>query len=161
MTPITQMTRAQEQRFYRHAVQASLEQFYRIAKPEASRLVRNWWKRLSESGALNSELFLHSEPINTAAGIAEMSVIPITSRNRETYHRILDQSRDLVLAQAKPKPTHQEHEPQKRAAQQLEPLVHFATSSTSNVVRGGVSVKALAKKVKARKTTTKQQVAFS
>jgi hypothetical protein len=125
MTPAIQITRAQELRFYRAAVQASLEQFYEKTRPEANRLVRAWWKRLSESGTLKSDLFLHDEPMNTAAGIADVRVIPITSKNRETYHRILDQSRDLALAQARAK--RKEREPQTKSPEGQKQLVHVAT----------------------------------
>lgn len=119
MTP----TRAQERRFYRYAVQACLEQFYEKSKPEATRLVRAWWKRLSEYGVLNSDLFLHAEAMNSAGEIAEMSVIPITSRNREAYHRLLEESRDRVLAQAKPQAAHKVREPKKQDAERQKQLV--------------------------------------
>jgi hypothetical protein len=98
MTLKANATKAQERRWYRYAVQLSLEQFYGKSGPEASRLVRGWWKRLSESGSLDSDLFLHAEPLNTAAGIAQMKAIAITDSNRGAYHRLLDRSRDLVLA---------------------------------------------------------------
>lgn len=71
MTRTPQMTNAQERRFYREAVQASLEQFYGKSHIEARKLVREWWGRLSETGVSDFGLFMHSEPINTAAGIAE------------------------------------------------------------------------------------------
>jgi hypothetical protein len=125
MTPAIQITRAQELRFYRAAVQASLEQFYEKTRPEASRLVRAWWKRLSESGTLKSDLFLHAEPMNTAAGIADVRVIPVTSKNREAYHRILDQSRDLALTHARGK--RKEREPQTKSSEGQTQLVPVAT----------------------------------
>ena len=82
------MTR--EQQSYIEAVEASLEAFYGKSKIEAKRLVNEWWKRLSESKAVESGLFLHAEPINTAAGIAGVCVVQVTSENREAYHRILN-----------------------------------------------------------------------
>ena len=97
MTQKPEMTKTQERRSYRHAVQLSLEQFYGKSSFEAARLVREWWKRLSESGCLDSDLFLHAEALNTAAGIAQARAIPVTESNREAYHRILDRSRDLAL----------------------------------------------------------------
>jgi hypothetical protein len=127
MTPAIQITRAQELRFYRTAVQASLEQFYEKTRPEAARLVRAWWKRLSESGTLKSDLFLHDEPMNTAAGIADVRVIAITSKNREAYHRILNQSRDLVLTHAKPKAKPKQLEPKTTTSEPQKQLVHVAT----------------------------------
>jgi nucleoid DNA-binding protein len=118
VTPTTQMTKSQELRFYRNAVRVSLEQFYGKSRPEASRLVRDWWRRLSQSGAFHSELFLHAEPINTAAGIAEVRAIPITAKNRDAYHLILNQSRDLVLLHASLKATQIAPEPKKKDAKQ-------------------------------------------
>jgi hypothetical protein len=158
MTLTTPLTSAQERRFYREAVQASLERFYGKSKLEARQLVRGWWKRLTESGASDSGLFLHAEPINTAAGIAEVRVVPITAENRKAYHRILDQSRDLVLLpkskaeQKTSKPTAAETERQKR-------LVYVATSATSGVVRRAAG-KDLAKKTKNKKSAANQKVAF-
>lgn len=113
MTPTTQTTKSQERTIYRKAVQASLETFYGKSKPEAKRLVKGWWNRLSESDAFDSELFLHSEPINTAAGIADVRAVPITSANRQTYHRILNRSRDKVLA-PQPETKRTNAEPEKR-----------------------------------------------
>jgi hypothetical protein len=153
MTPTIRMTRTQERRAYRNAVQASLEHFYGKSRSEASRLVRDWWSRLSRSGSLDSGLFLHPEAINTAAGIAEVRAIPITSKNREAYHRILDQSCDLVLAQSKSKAA-VELEPKRKDAERQKQLIHFAASSTSGVIG------ALAKKAKDKKTTERQQLVF-
>ena len=44
---------------------------------------------------------MHSEPINTAAGIADVRVIPITSKNRANYHRVLEKSLNIVFLQVK------------------------------------------------------------
>jgi hypothetical protein len=105
------MTIAQERRFYREAVQASLQEFYGKSESESRKLVRNWWKRLSTTRAFISGIFMHSEPINTAAGIADVQVIALTSKNRQTYHRILDRSRDTVLFQAKTSPAYKDLKP--------------------------------------------------
>jgi hypothetical protein len=105
------MTNAQERKFYREAVQASLQEFYGKSEAESKRLVRDWWKRLSATRAFESGLFMHSEPINTAARIANVRVVPITSKNREFYHRILEHSRDLVLSQVKTRRAHKNIKP--------------------------------------------------
>ncbi len=126
MTLATQLTRTQEREFYRNAVLASLEQFYGKSKPEASKLVRDWWKRLAHSGAFASGLYLHSEPMNTAAGIAQAKVVPVTSKNRGAYHRILDESRDLALAHPRPKATVKELEPKKSADSQRQRSISAA-----------------------------------
>lgn len=158
MTPTVQMTNTQERRFYREAVQASLAEFYGKSEIEARRLVRDWWKRLSESGVLNSGLFLHSEPINTAAGIAQTEVVQITEKNRATYHRILNHSRDLVLATSSTKGKIRDFRVSFEKLSE-DRLVHLARSNSSSLIRSTAS-KAFAKKVKTRKASEQQQVAL-
>jgi hypothetical protein len=100
MTPARHMTRTQEKRIYRSSVQASLETFYAKSKQDATKLVRDWWNRLSLTQAFDSGIFLHAGPMNTAAGIAGVRAIAITGDNRALYHRILDESCDLVLSKS-------------------------------------------------------------
>jgi hypothetical protein len=158
MTPRAQMTNAQERRFYREVVQASLEKFYGKSQLEAKKLVRDWWRRLSESGVSDSGLFLHAEPINTAAGIAEARVVQITEDNRAAYHRILNHSRDLVLVTSSAKgKTRSFHVALEKMPE--ERLVHLATSGASSLVRS-VASKALARKATNKKAAAKQQVAL-
>ena len=140
MTPTVQMTIAQERKFYREAVQASLQSFYGKSPIDAKRLVRDWWKRLVESGVSDSGLFLHSEPINMAAGIAEAQVMQITKSNRETYHRLLNRSRDLVLATSSAKGRTRKLQGSVDKVPK-ERLVHFAAASTSSIVRNVASSK--------------------
>jgi hypothetical protein len=106
MTFPNRLTDAQERKFYREAVRASLVAFYGKSELDSKRLVRDWWKRLSATSGFRTGLFLHSEPMNTAAGIARVGVVPITSKNRDSYHRILDESRELVLSQVKARRAH-------------------------------------------------------
>jgi hypothetical protein len=96
------MTIAQERKFYREAVRACLQEFYGIPENRSKTLTGSWWKRLSATQAFASGIFMHSEPMNTAAGIAGLQVIPLTSNNRQKYHRLLDRSRAAVLSPAKP-----------------------------------------------------------
>ena len=158
MNPATQMTKAQEHRFYRHAVQASLEHFYGKSELEARQLVKGWWGRLSEGGSLDSGLFLHAEPINTAAGVAEARAIPITAEIREAYHRILDQSRERAIAQAKTKTMTRGRQPKKDDSAFGSQLVHISSSGKSGAARR-VALNALAKKAKDEKAARKQHVA--
>jgi hypothetical protein len=108
MTLANKMTSVQERRFYREAVQASLQEFYGKSETEAKKLIGDWWKRLSGSKAFESGLFMHAEPINTAAGLADSKAVGITAKNREAYHRILEVSRDRVLVQVKGTQTNDE-----------------------------------------------------
>jgi hypothetical protein len=154
MTPERHMTRSQEHRSYRYAVQASLETFYGKSKPEAVRLVNDWWKRLKEVSATDSDLFLHAEPIDTAAGLADKAVVTITAKNQATYHRVLDDSRDAAST-----PTHKGLKHPKTEAERRKQLVHVIATSNSSAVRG-LAAKALAKKAKDKKVAEKQQVVF-
>lgn len=97
MALTVRMTKPQKRRAYREAVQASLIEFYQTPETESKRLVSTWWKRLSDTSAFKSGLFMHSEPINTAADLIDAEVIPITSEIRERYRRILSDSLNRVL----------------------------------------------------------------
>ena len=156
MTP--KMTKTQEQRVYRTAVQASLETFYGKSAPEATRLVRDWWKRLASNDSFDSDLLLHAEPMNTAAGLAKASVVPITSENRDRYHRVLNRSRDVALSQGKFAGRHRDFSGSLDSKTHSE-LVHLATASESSVMKRAATT-VLAKKIKSKKTDEKHQVAF-
>ncbi len=149
------MTRTQEKRFYRDAVQASLETFYGKSKPEAAKLVRDWWTRLSATKAFESGIFLHSEPLNTAANIAGVPIIPISGQNRAKYHRVLDKSQDLVLSKTMPLPS-QTHQ-RKLESDRHKQLFHLASPSAST---RGTASQALVKKTKDKTSARKHQVAY-
>lgn len=123
MKPALHMTRTQEKRAYRAAVQASLETFYGKSEQEAGTLVRAWWSRLRLTRAFRSGIFLCSEAISTAGHIAEAEVIAISDVNRNMYHRILDQSRDLALSKVTIPPT----QIQKNAATRCEQTISIAS----------------------------------
>jgi hypothetical protein len=150
------MTRTQEKRAYRVAVQASLETFYGKSKPEATKLVRAWWSRLGLTRAFKSGVFLCTEAMNTAGHIAQVDVIAITAKNRDEYHRLLDESRDLVLA----KTTYSAAQVQKLQTDEGRPFLHLSSSSGSSSARG-TALRVLAKQTKEKKTAQKQQVAYS
>lgn len=156
MTPAPQMTRTQEQRSYRNAVQASLEAFYGRSKAEAACLVDHWWKRLKKAGGTRSGLFLHSEPLNTAAGIADMHEVVMTPKNRETYHRILDESRDATKTSA----SHVIGTPTSTDSERRKHIIHVVAKPKSNTV-GRQAARTLAKKNSQKKAEQKRQTAFS
>lgn len=153
MIPALHMTRTQERRFYRNAVQASLETFYGKSRPEANKLVRDWWSRLRSTKAFESGIFLHAEPMNTAANIADVSVIAITDDNRAVYHRLLDESRDLVLS----KTASSAAQLRKTQTDSRKRLIHVASNGTAPV-RGAKSP-VLAKPT-IEKPAHKRQVAY-
>ncbi len=154
MTSALHMTRTQEKRFYRNAVQASLETFYGKSRPEATKLVSDWWSRLRSTRAFESGIFLHAEPMNTAANIADVSVIAITEDNRAVYHRLLDESRDLVLS----KTASSAAQIRKMQTDSRKRLIHVASNGTAPV--RGARVPVLAKKTIEKKPAHKQQVAY-
>lgn len=154
MMPALHMTRTQEKRFYRNAVQASLETFYGKSRPEATKLVSDWWSRLRSTKAFESGIFLHSEPLNTAANIADASVIAITEDNRAVYHRLLDESRDLVLSKT-PSSAAQIRKMQTNSRKRL----IYVASSCPDAVRGA-KAPVLAKKTIEKKPAHKRQVAY-
>jgi hypothetical protein len=156
MTPALHMTRTQEKRFYRDAVQASLETFYGKSKPEAAKLVREWWTRLSATKAFESGIFLHSEPLNTAANIAGVPIIPISGQNRAKYHRILDKSQDLVLSKTMPLPSTAQRK--KLEGDRHKQLFHLASPVASTRV---TALQTLAKETKHKTPAGKHQVAYS
>jgi hypothetical protein len=155
------MTRTQEQRLYRSAVQASLEAFYGKSEQEATQLVRDWWKRLVSNDSLDSDLLLHSEPMNTAAGLAKARVIPITSENRDHYHQILNRSRDFALSQGKFSARHRDFNGSLdlKDSKTQRQIIHLAAASTSNGMKRPAT-RALGKKIKSKTTDEKHQVAF-
>ncbi|HEX9198101.1 MAG TPA: hypothetical protein VF865_00965 [Acidobacteriaceae bacterium] len=90
MAETKKMSSQQLRSAYREAVEECLVTFYRKDKRQAHELVSDWWTRLSKSRALRSGLFMHAEPIETAANLAEQKEAPITDRNRKLYQEILE-----------------------------------------------------------------------
>ena len=70
MTFSARLTESQKKRAYREAGQASLIEFYGVAEPTSRNLVKAWWKRISDTSAFKSGLFMHAEPINTSFGLS-------------------------------------------------------------------------------------------
>jgi hypothetical protein len=152
MTPELHMTRTQEKRFYRNAVQACIEAFYGRSRPEAKQLVRDWWTRLSSTQSFETGMFLHSEPMNTAANIAGVPVLAITGKNRTAYHRILEESLDLVRSGTAPSPA---QVVKVRVAQQKQ-LLRIASSSSTR----GAALRNLSKREKKHEAAQQQQVVY-
>ena len=117
MTFSGQLTESQRKRAYRAAVEASLIEFYGVAGPTSRNLVKAWWKRLSDTSAFKSGLFMHAEPMNTAADLIQEEVRPISADIRAAYERVLRLSRDRALPLPKTKRAlRQEMKPQSAIA---------------------------------------------
>jgi hypothetical protein len=97
MTLTAGMTKSQKRRAYREAVRLSLMRSYGASEQASRELVKAWWRRISETSAFKSGLFMHSQPMNTAAGLVQKEVVPITSDVGQAYFEVLDWSRHLVL----------------------------------------------------------------
>jgi hypothetical protein len=98
MTQPVRFTLAQKRRFYREAVQATLITLYEQPEPVAKALVAAWWKRVSKSEDFKSELLFHAEPLHTAADIAHLQCIAMTTENEAVYRSLLRRTRNRVLA---------------------------------------------------------------
>lgn len=91
----------QVQTAYRIAVQSSLVAFYQKSDSEAERLVERWWQRLSPSEDIQSEMFLHSEALATAADLAHTKEIQLTDAVRQRYREILRTSTRKAMTNQK------------------------------------------------------------
>jgi hypothetical protein len=70
--------------------------FYQTPEPDSKKLVKGWWKRLSSTDSFKTGLFMHNEPMNTAADLAQKDVVPITDEVRNAYQAVLFESHYLV-----------------------------------------------------------------
>lgn len=92
----SKLTLQQERTAYRRAVLSSLQVFFDKSPKEALALVDGWWERMGKGEVFSTGLFMHDEPINTAADLAGCKTVPAIRDIRETYSRI--------IAEAMPKP---------------------------------------------------------
>ena len=96
MIHLSKLAQPKKRVAYRAAVQACLETFYNQPTSTAKALVDAWWHRISERPSFHSGLFMHAEPINTAALIARQKVVEISEDNEAIYDRLLKRCRDLA-----------------------------------------------------------------
>jgi hypothetical protein len=97
MTLPIRLNKTQKRRFYREAVQETLTKLYGKPESVSKQLVSDWWRRISDTEEFKSDLFMHSEPLHTAADIARTQTIRITPENEEVYQNILQTCRNRVL----------------------------------------------------------------
>ena len=67
---------AQARPAYRRAVQLCLESFFGKSRQQAQSLVESWWEELKKDPIYKSGIFLHDEPLNTAADLAHADQPP-------------------------------------------------------------------------------------
>jgi hypothetical protein len=88
-------TMQQERLAYRRAVSLCLERFFDKSPLEAREIVVAWWQRMGKGEVFTSGLFMHDEPINTAADLAGGLRAPAIRDISERY--------SAVIAEAMPK----------------------------------------------------------
>ncbi len=86
------LTLKQERLAYRRAVQAILVVIFEKGPSEAALLVDSWWKRMETSEAFRTGLFMHHEPMNTAASLAKAAKAPSIQELGDLYVKIIENS---------------------------------------------------------------------
>jgi len=86
------MTLSQERAAYRRTVELVLTDFLQTDPKVAAGLVKDWWQRLSQTSAYKSGIFLHAEPLNTAADLAGVRPVRLESRERERYLELVEKA---------------------------------------------------------------------
>jgi hypothetical protein len=120
MTQAIRLTKAQKRKFYREAVQETLITIYGKPESVSKALVSAWWKRVSKTEDFDSDLLFHAEPLHTAADIAHLKSIAITSENEEIYRRLLRRTRNRVLEKSKQSQVPTQHVRAGLAAQEIQ-----------------------------------------
>jgi hypothetical protein len=105
--PKHKMTIHQERLAYARAVTLCLERFFDKSAAESHEIVTAWWDRMGTGEVFRSGIFMHDEPINTAADLAGGLPAPAI---REISARYL-----AVIAEAMPKPRKKSNPTPKRA----------------------------------------------
>jgi hypothetical protein len=86
------LTLREERLAYRRAVQRILVVFFEKSPSEATSLVDSWWKRMGTGQAFRTGLFMHHEPINTAASLAKAAKAPAIRELGDQYVKIIQES---------------------------------------------------------------------
>jgi hypothetical protein len=88
----SKLTLQQERLAYRRAVRLSLSAFFHKTPSEAQALVRSWWQRMGNGAAFKTGLFMHDEPLKTAAALANACEIPAMTAIEARYLEIIRES---------------------------------------------------------------------
>ncbi len=83
------MTMHQERLAYRRAVTLCLERFFDKSAQESQEIVEAWWQRMGKGKVYTSGLFMHDEPINTAADLAGGLRTPAIRDVAEQYAAVI------------------------------------------------------------------------
>jgi hypothetical protein len=83
------LTLQQERLAYRRAVRLVLSAFFDKTPEEAATLVDRWWQRMGKGPVYRTGLFMHDEPLNTAADLAHSAKTPARHELSGAYEAIL------------------------------------------------------------------------
>jgi hypothetical protein len=86
------ITLNQERLAYKRAVRMTLCAFFYKTEQEARELVEAWWQRMGHDAAYTTAIFLHDEPVNTAAALAGIDRVPSISTLGPEYERLIEAS---------------------------------------------------------------------
>jgi hypothetical protein len=115
------MTRIEHREAYRIAVEICLTRFFDQSPMRAAQLTQAWWERLASSADFASNLFLHEEPMHTAADLMHTIKAPSIARNREAYETILRDSLSKARKELAGKPLQSRTKPARRADTTVKP----------------------------------------
>jgi hypothetical protein len=83
------MTWPQERAAYRRTVAAVLVSLFEKDNKSADKMVHAWWERLSKTSAYRSGIFMHAEPLHTAADLMDIEKVRLTEDQRVRYVQLL------------------------------------------------------------------------
>jgi len=82
---------------YKLAVSSTLSHVFELAPARAQDITEDWWNRLSKTSAMKSGIFLHSEPIKTAALLLGRERPALEGEARTSYRAILRESLEMAV----------------------------------------------------------------
>ena len=91
------MPKAVLKKAYKLAVAQTMTQVFGTPAALAEAITADWWSRLAATKAMKSAIFLHSEPIKTAAALLERASPKLDDDRRVQYAQILRRSLETAL----------------------------------------------------------------
>jgi hypothetical protein len=87
---------------YLRAVRLSLELLFQIDPGKSEDIALTWWSRLAQTPAIKSGIYLHVEPLQTAADLLGVKRPVMNDADRQRYSKILSDSLRLAKTPTKP-----------------------------------------------------------
>ena len=82
---------------FKLAVVQTMTHVFGTPASRAEAITGDWWSRLAATKAMKSGIFLHSEPIKTAAALLERASPKLDDDRRVQYAQILGRSLETAL----------------------------------------------------------------